>query len=114
MSTPESVVADEVDFETALADPAAFYTHPADIVADDQLTVAQKRRFLTEWAQDLTDRQQASGEGMDSGSAAATAAEGDLLRKINAALEQLGNKEEADKTRAGRSFWKRLLPLRSA
>ncbi len=114
MSTPESVLADEVDFETALADPAAFYSHPADIVADDQLSMAQKRRFLSEWAQDVTDRQQASGEGMDTGSSAASAAEADLLRKIHAGLDQLDGKEDADRNRAGRSFWKRLNPFSSA
>lgn len=114
MSTPESIESDEVDFETALADPAAFYAHPADIVADDHLAVEQKRRFLTEWAQDLSDRQMAADEGMDSVSSSATAAEADMLRKINAALEQLTGKEEADRNKAGRSFWKRIMPSRSA
>lgn len=102
---------DEVDFETALADPAAYYAHPADIVGDDQLSHTQKRRFLEEWAQDVSDRQQAAEEGMDSVNSAETAADADLLRKIHAGLEQVGGKADADPARPGRSFWRRLMPF---
>ena len=102
---------DEVDFETALTDPAAYYAHPADIVGDDQLSHAQKRRFLEEWAQDVSDRQQAADEGMDSVNSAETASDADILRKIHVGLEQLGGEAGTGHAKPGRSFWKRLMPF---
>lgn len=113
MSMPDIPAADEVDFETALADPSAYYAHPADIVGDDQLTRAQKCRFLEEWAQDVTDRQQAADEGMDSVNSADTAADADLIRSIHAGLDQLAAAKDAEDAK-GRSFWRRLFPLPTA
>lgn len=107
--TADTLPTDEVDFDTALSDPAAYYAHPADIVGDDQLTASQKHRFLTEWAQDLADRQQAAEEGMDSVNSATTAADSELVRKVNACLQQVGT--PADEGKPGRSFWRRLMPF---
>jgi hypothetical protein len=99
---------DGVDFETAVGDPAGYYPAPEAIVADDEQTRAQKRRFLTEWAQDLCQRQVASDEGMavagrcgddldaDAHLAAPTDTEADLIKRIQAALQDLDNAQDID------------------
>ena len=48
---------------------AAFgtYAHPNDVVGDERLTNVEKRRILTEWAQDAKALKRASGEGMSGG-----------------------------------------------
>ncbi|TPE63962.1 hypothetical protein FJQ54_03745 [Sandaracinobacter neustonicus] len=96
------------DFETALADPSAYFADPESILADAELTLEQKRRFLTEWEQDVADRQQAAGEGMGSAEELDNV-ESELLRRIHKSLEQLNGQTE-DRP-AGKSFWRRLLPL---
>lgn len=108
--TADTLPTDEVDFDTALSDPAAYYAHPADILGDDQLTKSQKHRFLSEWAQDLADRQQAAEEGMDSVNSTDTAADAELVRKVNACLQQLDGTDD-DSGEPGRSFWRRLMPF---
>lgn len=84
--TPEN----GVDYETALSDPAAYYHEPETVLTDADLSLAQKKRFLEEWAQDLADRQVADAEGMGSGTPGESADESDFLKRIHACLEQLG------------------------
>lgn len=98
---------ERVDFETAISDPAAYYPEPEAILADTELTHAQKERFLCEWAQDLVDRQVADQEGMVPPEDA-EAADAALLRRINHAIEQLKDAEDAEPAEP-RSFWKRFL-----
>ncbi|WP_439534057.1 hypothetical protein [Polymorphobacter sp.] len=99
---------DHVDFDSAVGDPAAYYAEPQSIVADDTLSREQKKRFLTEWAQDIEGRISASDEGQqlddnsDSGSRDAA-----LLQQINAGLEQVEESEDNDLTRPLRLWWKR-------
>jgi hypothetical protein len=42
-----------IDFE-ALLHPGKFYTHPRDVVADPNLTLAEKRALLASWASDAS------------------------------------------------------------
>lgn len=108
MTILESRVDEQVDYETALADPSAYYARPEDVLTDRELTLGQKQKFLTEWAQDLADRQQAAEEGMASESPADAAAEGDLLRRVRKCLEQLDGQTDSAKPEKG--FWRRLFP----
>ena len=99
------------DFETALSDPSAYYADPDAILADEELSLEQRRRFLAEWAQDLADRLQADSEGMSSADPALMDADADLLRRVQAALEQLDGTADTGGDRPAKSFWKRLLPF---
>ncbi len=96
----------EVDFETAVGDPAAYYAEPQAIVADTTLSKTQKQRFLTEWAQDLADRQVADGEGM-APDEVISARDAALQKQVNAALAMV--EAEPDAELAGlRTLWTRL------
>ena len=101
---------DEVDFETAVGDPAAFYADPNAIIADTTLSKSQKHRFLSGWAQDLAGRQIADAEGM-APDAAASARDAALLKSINAALEQMETVPDSDPVAAVRTLWIRLRKL---
>ena len=62
MLTPVSQTSAEAttetdDFNIVVADPAAFYSEPAAILSDTGLTRRQRLHLLTEWAQDILDRQ---------------------------------------------------------
>lgn len=98
---------DDVDFDTAVADPAAFYAEPEAIVADSALSLGQKERFLREWALDLEARNTADDEGMLPDDSAASAGEAVLLRRVKVCLETLDGQVDADQP--GRSWWRRLL-----
>jgi hypothetical protein len=87
-SYPASTTTAEVeDFEQVVADPSAFYPDPAAVLADPGLDRGQRLRLLTEWAQDIVDRQVAENEGMGPETAAVGADETNLLRQVNAAIE---------------------------
>jgi hypothetical protein len=75
------------DFNIVVADPAAFYPEPGAILADKGLTRRQRLHLLTEWAQDIVDRQVAENEGMAPETIAESADETQLLRQVNAAIE---------------------------
>lgn len=74
-------------FDMVVADPAAFYPDPAAIVADTGLSRQQRLRLLTEWAQDLVDRQVAENEGMAPEGIVGSAHDTGLLRQVNTAIE---------------------------
>lgn len=95
---------DGVDYETALADPAAYYSEPEAVLADADLSRVQMRRFLSEWAQDLEGRQVADDEGMGAGTAGESAHEADFLKRIRICLERLG--EDTDTEHPGRLRWR--------
>ena len=97
---------EEVDFETAVGDPAAYYANPQAIVADTTLSRPQKLRFLTEWAQDLADRQVADGEGM-APEGAKSAHDAALLKQVNSALALVEAESDVE-TAVPRTFWTRL------
>lgn len=97
------------DYESALADPAAYYDGPETIVSDAELSLEQKKRFLSEWAQDIADRQSADQEGMAPVDPALEDAESDLLKRIRKALETLDTQSESDGPKP-RRWWQRLRP----
>lgn len=58
---------DTDDFDIVATNPAAYYTGPADVFEDPDLTRAQKLRLLEEWEIDLTRQLESDGEGMAQG-----------------------------------------------
>ncbi len=98
---------EDVDYETALADPAAFYPEPEAVLADAELTHEQKQRFLEQWCQDLTDRQTADDEGMALDHQNKDASEAELLERVQACLARLKDEHSPNGAR-GRIFWKRM------
>lgn len=52
---------------TAHDDYAATYRRPADVLTDETLDDAAKRRILEQWRLDAKRRQASSGEGMGGG-----------------------------------------------
>jgi hypothetical protein len=96
------------DFETALADPAAYYADPQAILADGKLSLAQKRRFLSEWEQDLTDRQVADQEGMTATDSMVQDADADLQNRIHDALKRLETESDSEEAAPPRRWWQRL------
>jgi hypothetical protein len=101
----------EVDFETAVGDPAAYYSGPEGIVDDPTLSKAQKLRFLGEWAQDLAARQTADGEGMAAEDASVAARDAALIKQVKAALEQVEAQPDQEASSTFRTLWARLKRL---
>jgi len=62
------------------------YGTPESLASDAHLSVSVRIQLLRKWAQDLTDRLQASDENMP-GDAPGLA--GDLLRRVHVCLEKL-------------------------
>ena len=93
--------ADEGAAGGAAADPAARFANPEDIVADSEVSADQKRRFLEEWAEDLTRRQAAEDEGMAAAGAADAANEAKLLKRIHVAIESLDQADAPPSASAG-------------
>lgn len=58
---------DTEDFDVVAMNPAAYYKGPADVLADAELTHAQKLKLLEEWEQDLKRKLESDGEGMAQG-----------------------------------------------
>lgn len=106
----ELLPTEEVDFDTAILDPAAFYATPEAVAADPDLTGGQRRRFLMEWAQDIEDRQVGVDEGMGAGDLSGSDQDAQLLQGIRACLANL---PEADADTPPESavarFWRRLV-----
>lgn len=99
----------EADFETAVGDPASYYPDPRAIVVDATLSKAQKQRFLTEWMQDLSQRQIADGEGMAPDDSSTAAVDAALLKQVNAAIADVEAQEsDLAETSTPRTIWKRL------
>ncbi len=75
---------------------ARYYASPDAIVGDMQLSRAEQLRLLDDWAQDLSDRQVATAEGMLPPSPALASADAQLLGKVNAGIETIeAAKDEA-------------------
>ena len=54
-----------VNVEKARLDPEAVFAQPLEIVYETSLTRGQKIAALERWKQELQDRIQATGEGLD-------------------------------------------------
>ncbi len=86
LDAPPLAGRESAELERRVADPAAYYVEPADAAADGALSRDQKLRLLTQWAQDLVDRQVADNDDPEPENV------GDpedtmLLRQLNAAIE---------------------------
>ena len=102
-----ATAAETDNFDMVVADPAAFYPDPAAIVADAGLGRRQRLHLLTEWAQDLVDRQVAENEGMAPEGVRESAFDTGLLRQVNTAIETVqASPEEA--TGFITRVWRRL------
>jgi hypothetical protein len=103
------------DFDVVAMNPAAFYTAPADVYEDNDLTHAQKLRLLEEWERDLARQLESDGEGMAQGPEENHADE-DKRANDAAMLKQAANyrrkmadeKDKADKSTALGRVWRRL------
>ncbi|MFT3809689.1 MAG: hypothetical protein QM698_07205 [Micropepsaceae bacterium] len=104
---------DTNDFDIVATNPAAYYSGPAEVFEDPDLTRAQKLRLLEEWEIDLTRQLESDGEGMaqgldqaDEGRRANDAA---LLKQVanwrRRALEE--DVQAANSTVVGR-IWRRI------
>ena len=71
-----------VDMEQALVDPGSVFATPEDLAAHKGLSTQQKIEILRRWEYDASEVSVAVEEGMPDG-------DGDLLRRILLALEQL-------------------------
>ena len=58
---------DTNDFDIVATNPAAYYSGPAAVFDDPDLTRAEKLRLLEEWEIDLTRQLESDGEGMAQG-----------------------------------------------
>lgn len=100
---------DAVSFDIAVTDPAAFYATPEEVAADQELTVAQKRRFLTEWATDIEQRQTSADEGMSAATPADPSDDAARLQRIQASLAELPETDaEAQTESTIHRLWRRL------
>ncbi len=75
-------MAQGIDYEAALRDPAACFGSPAAIVAANELSDRQKIALLRQWAYDESELAVATEEGMPGG-------ESQLFQEIAAALATL-------------------------
>jgi hypothetical protein len=103
------VPTDEVDFDTAVTDPAAYYESPAAIVADPDLTHAQRRYFLMEWAQDIEDRQVGVDEGMGAAELSGSDHDAQLLQSLRDCLATLPDGQDNQPPSAVARLWRRLI-----
>ena len=84
-----------------------YYANPDANVGDTSLTRAQRLRLLDDWAQDLSDRQVATAEGMLPPSPAQASADAQLLLTVNAAIETIETAGSASEGSLARA-WRRL------
>ncbi|MFX0544980.1 hypothetical protein ACEWPL_005485 [Roseovarius sp. S1116L3] len=74
---------DRTRFEQALLDPADIYDAPADVLADDTFSTAEKIEILRRWEYDAAEIGVADEEGM-------AGPKGALVHDILVALRSLG------------------------
>ncbi|HUG03148.1 MAG TPA: hypothetical protein VML92_01800 [Steroidobacteraceae bacterium] len=53
-----------VDIDAAALDPTRFYQQPSDVLADERLDQAEKRRILESWALDAERLSESEAENM--------------------------------------------------
>ena len=97
------------DFEIVRQDPAAWYRQPQAILRDGDLTVAEKRSLLEEWAQDLADRSNAAGEGMVPETHGQTDTDLGMQDNVIAALATLeGVADSPERPTLAARIWRRI------
>jgi hypothetical protein len=73
-----------MNFEHALKDPASEFDSPEAVVADERLTVDQKKAILEQWKQDARQLEKAAAENMADG-------EPNMLHRVSEALSRLAS-----------------------
>lgn len=73
-----------LDVEAAALDPTRFYEQPSDVLADERLDQAQKRRILESWVLDAQRLSESESENMTG-----RATERPFLREAKLALLEL-------------------------
>jgi hypothetical protein len=82
-------------FETAMQDVAKAYGSPADLLADDDLTRAQKLKLLQQWDYDLGLLLVAAEENMAGPDSGKTS---ERLRAVRDAIKRLGVEADPEET----------------
>lgn len=101
------------DFEHVLADPAAYYARPRDILADASLTLSEKIQLLEEWQSDLTHVLESEAEGMGHAEQSHYEADATMLKDVTTALGRARDERASDEfpsaseTMIGR-LWQRI------
>lgn len=99
---------DTDDFDIVVSNPAHFYAAPADVLADKDLTLAQKIRLLEEWELDLQRTLASDSEGMVQGPAA------NLLSENRRADDSKRLRQASNYLRIARGEEKAAAPFASA
>jgi hypothetical protein len=73
-----------IDVEKALLDPGLVFTTPAEVLANNELTRAQKIEILRRWEYDVRELQVADEEGMEGPEPVTLDAVLDALRTLGA------------------------------
>lgn len=73
-----------IEVDSAVLDPTRFYERPNDVLADQRLGAADKRRILESWARDAEQLLEAEAENMPG-----RATERPFLREAKLALLEL-------------------------
>lgn len=76
-------------------DPRVSYDTPSDVVADDALSVEEKKSILTHWANEVDDRLKAEEEGMSASDPMRARHEADLAKEAERVTRALLELEEA-------------------
>jgi hypothetical protein len=91
----DSMTTAETKLEEARLNPERRYGAPAEVLADDALSRAQKLEILRSWEVDARELQRAESENMAGG-------EANLLDEVRRAIEQLAEGDSAVGEQAGK------------
>lgn len=81
--------------EEQVPDPRLSYDTPSDVVADNDLSVEEKKSILTHWANEVDDRLKAEEEGMSASDPMRARQEADLAKEAERVTRALLELEEA-------------------
>jgi hypothetical protein len=98
------------DFDIVMENPAIYYSHPAEIVADPRLTDPERIRLLDEWNMDISNKLSADEEGMIPSHASNSADDAVIMEEIataRAKVEEIKPKPEGV-IAAIQRIWQRL------
>lgn len=74
----------DLDIESVVLSPTRFYERPKDVLTDERLDLAQKRRVLESWVLDAQRLSESEGENMPG-----RVTERPFLREAKLALQEL-------------------------
>lgn len=76
-------------------DPRVAYGTPSDVVADEALSIEEKKTILSQWANEVDDRLKAEEEGMSASDPMRARHEADLAKEAERVTRALLELEEA-------------------